>query len=179
MKTTIRHISLVGLILAASACTDTQRLAAKEAIQEPLSYWSNQKTPVLYDEAIHPDIAVGNQSMPVPFKEKTIHFGFDQSKLNSKTQKLLTQIADDVLEHPDFRLRIEGHTDERGSREYNIGLGWRRAHAVVAYLVKQGVNQKNIDAVSFGKEHPLDKAHNVKAWSKNRRVDVALRQDAS
>ena len=77
-----------------------------------------------------------------------------------------------LSDHSDARVRLEGNTDERGSPEYNIGLGMRRSQAVRQALLLQGASAAQITVVSYGAEHPVDPAHNEDAWSKNRRVDI-------
>ena len=71
-----------------------------------------------------------------------------------------------------LKVRLEGNTDERGTREYNLALGERRANAVKAYLVAQGVSPSQIEVVSYGEEKPVDPGHNEAAWAKNRRVQI-------
>ncbi len=106
----------------------------------------------------------------------TIKFSFDQSGLTAEAKRQLRQEASWVLDHPGATLHITGHTDERGSREYNLALGWRRARAVSRYLAQMGVPASRTDLMSYGKEKPLDWAHRADAWAKNRRVECAHRE---
>jgi peptidoglycan-associated lipoprotein len=75
-----------------------------------------------------------------------------------------------LLEHPDLTIRIEGHCDERGTVEYNLALGERRAQAVLDYLVAYGIPRDRISVVTYGEERPLDSGHDETAWAKNRRA---------
>ncbi len=77
-----------------------------------------------------------------------------------------------LMTHRNAHVRLEGNTDDRGSREYNVGLGWRRAQAVARILKQQGVAPSQIKMVSYGKEHPAVSGNNEEAWSLNRRVEL-------
>ena len=99
------------------------------------------------------------------------YFDFDQSTLNAKSRQLLTAHAEQLKAAP-RSIRLEGHADERGTREYNMALGERRAKAVRDFLVLQGVNASNIEVVSYGEERPVRKASNERSWAKNRRVEL-------
>jgi peptidoglycan-associated lipoprotein len=80
-----------------------------------------------------------------------------------------------MKKHPNAKLQIEGHCDERGTAEYNMALGERRATAVMTYLGSLGVPKAALSTVSFGKEKPLDPGHNEGAWAKNRRAHFVLK----
>jgi peptidoglycan-associated lipoprotein len=174
MRLLARTTTILFLTFALSACYNTHKKSPNEAIQEPLAYWTADQKNITYDEPVNPQETVGTQLMPSPYLHKTVLFSFDRSQLDQKTKKILTQLVDDVLENPNINLRVEGHTDERGSREYNIGLGWRRAHTVSTYLQQQGIGKDKIDAVSYGKEKPTNPEHTPTAWKKNRRVEIIL-----
>ena len=74
-----------------------------------------------------------------------------------------------------LRVRVEGHADERGTREYNLALGERRANAVRAYLVAQGASRSQIEVISYGEEKPVNNSHNESGWAQNRRVEIVYR----
>jgi len=105
-------------------------------------------------------------------QQRTIYFDFDSSQIKAEYNDLITAHAKYLVANPSVRVRLEGNTDERGSREYNIGLGERRAQAVRQALMLQGVADSQITTVSYGEERPAVTGHNEAAWSKNRRVDV-------
>lgn len=99
------------------------------------------------------------------------YFGYDQSGIqDSDTQALDTQ-ARYLATHPSAKIRLEGNTDDRGSREYNVALGWRRDQAVMRLLQQQGVSPNQVEMISYGKEHPAVLGDSEKAWSLNRRVN--------
>jgi len=103
------------------------------------------------------------------FKDRDIYFAFDRYDLNSESRKNLGRLANWLLIHSEFEVTIEGHCDERGTTEYNLALGERRAEAAKAYIINLGVDIGKISTISYGEELPLDPGHNEAAWSKNRR----------
>jgi peptidoglycan-associated lipoprotein len=104
--------------------------------------------------------------------KRTIYFDFDSAVITGDGTDIVSAHAKYLSDHTDARVRLEGNTDERGSPEYNIGLGMRRAQAVRQALLLQGASAAQITVVSYGAEHPVDPAHNEDAWQKNRRVDI-------
>jgi len=99
-----------------------------------------------------------------------IFFDFDKSELDDSSREALNAIAGWLESALDVKLRIEGHADERGSSEYNIALGERRADAAKRYLVTLGIDQVRLSTISYGEEMPVDTGHTEEAWAKNRRV---------
>ncbi|HEY5676979.1 MAG TPA: OmpA family protein [Myxococcales bacterium] len=104
----------------------------------------------------------------------SIYFAFDQSLLTEESRKVLTDLAASAT-GPGAIIRIEGNCDERGSVEYNIGLGQRRADAAKNYLVRMGVPASAITAISYGEERPKMLGHDEGAWRENRRDDIFLK----
>jgi len=105
-------------------------------------------------------------------KNRTIYFDFDSSEIRADYNTLITAHSRYLASNASIRVRIEGNTDERGSREYNIGLGERRAQAVRRALMLQGVAESQITTVSYGEERPAVTGHTEDAWSKNRRAEI-------
>jgi peptidoglycan-associated lipoprotein len=104
--------------------------------------------------------------------QRTIYFGFDSSELNPEGTALVSAHAHYLVAHSNLHVRLEGNTDERGSREYNIGLGERRAQAVRRAMLLQGVAEIQLSTVSYGAERPAVEGHDEAAWGKNRRVMI-------
>ena len=104
--------------------------------------------------------------------KRTVYFDFDSAVIKGDGTDIVAAHAKYLSDHSDARVRLEGNTDERGSPEYNIGLGMRRAQAVRQALLLQGASAGQITVTSYGAEHPVDPEHNEDAWSKNRRVDI-------
>jgi len=108
---------------------------------------------------------------PIPF-EQAVHdayFDYDKADIRADARGALSQTADYLKANPSVKATIEGHCDERGSTEYNLGLGDRRANAVKQYLVSLGVTADRLSTVSFGKEKPFCNDHNEACWQQNRR----------
>jgi peptidoglycan-associated lipoprotein len=103
---------------------------------------------------------------------RTIYFDFDSAVIQGQGVDVVAAHARYLAANPNARVRLEGNTDERGSREYNIGLGERRAQSVRRALLLQGVSDSQITTVSYGEERPAVMGHNEAAWAKNRRVDI-------
>jgi len=102
---------------------------------------------------------------------KKVYFDFDRSNLTSESRASLEHNAAVLKEYPDIRVLIEGHCDERGTIEYNLALGERRALAARNYLINLGINPDRLATISYGEERPVDPRHNEEAWAKNRRDD--------
>ncbi|MEO1380595.1 MAG: peptidoglycan-associated lipoprotein Pal, partial [Pseudomonadota bacterium] len=103
-----------------------------------------------------------------------IFFDTDSSAIRADAQATLARQAQWLNQYPNYTITIEGHADERGTREYNLALGARRAAATKAYLASQGVNAARINTLSFGKERPVATCDNISCWSQNRRAVTAL-----
>jgi peptidoglycan-associated lipoprotein len=103
---------------------------------------------------------------------KVIYFDFDKSEIKPEYAEIVTAAAHNLTANPSLKLKLEGNTDERGTREYNIGLGERRAQAVRRALMLQGVAESQVTTVSFGAERPAVEGDDEAAWAKNRRVEV-------
>jgi peptidoglycan-associated lipoprotein len=103
---------------------------------------------------------------------KVIYFDFDKSEIKPEYADIVTAAARNLTANPSMKMKLEGNTDERGTREYNIGLGERRAQAVRRALLLQGVAETQVTTVSFGSERPAAEGDDEAAWSKNRRVEV-------
>jgi len=105
--------------------------------------------------------------------QRTIYFDFDSSALSAQGQEVIRKIGPYLAENPSVRVRLEGNTDERGTREYNIGLGERRAMTVQAALLSMGASQGQMSVVSYGEEKPAALGHDESAWALNRRVVIS------
>ncbi len=105
---------------------------------------------------------------------KPIHYEFDKHNLKSDAIRTLGANAARIKENSRFVVRIEGHCDERGTVEYNLSLGEKRARAARDYLVSLGVPSNRLRVISYGKERPADSRHNESAWAMNRRADFVF-----
>jgi len=108
------------------------------------------------------------------FQNEHIYFEFDKSRLLPESKEILRNKAKWLMAHPDVSVIIEGHCDERGTSEYNIALGDRRAQSAKSYLVDLGIGSRRLTTISYGEERPLDPNHNERAWAKNRRDQFVI-----
>ena len=102
---------------------------------------------------------------------RVVYFDFDSAEIKGEGVAVVAAHAKYLAAHPTTRVRLEGHTDERGSREYNIGLGERRAQSARRSLLLQGAADAQVSTVSYGEERPAVPGHDEAAWAKNRRVE--------
>ncbi len=100
----------------------------------------------------------------------TIYFAFDRSDITAESRQVLLRQAAVLNQNPSWTVTIEGHCDERGTVEYNLGLGERRANATKQALIALGVAAGRINVISYGKERPVNPGHNEQAWAQNRRA---------
>jgi len=105
---------------------------------------------------------------------KDIHFDFDKYDIRPGDAALLKENAALLNKYPNVKVQVEGHCDERGTVEYNLALGERRANHAKNYLVSLGISPARISTISYGKEKPLDPGHNEDAWAKNRRAHTVV-----
>lgn len=106
----------------------------------------------------------------------TVNFGFDKSNLDSTAKKNIATNVEWMKANPTVKVQIEGHCDSRGTIEYNVALGERRANVVKAYMVSLGVATDRLSVISYGKEKPIDAADTEAAWAKNRRANFVPAQ---
>jgi len=102
----------------------------------------------------------------------TVYFDYDDTTLRSDARNILAKNASWLKDNSDVEIIVEGHCDERGTTDYNIALGDRRAKSVRSYLIKLGIKGNRIATISYGEEKPVDAGHDESAWSKNRRGDL-------
>ncbi len=101
---------------------------------------------------------------------KDIYFKFDQSGLDDNSKEVLNQNAEFIKNNPNMHIQVQGHCDERGTNNYNIALGERRAHSTKEYLMRQGVDRSKLHVISYGEEKPFCFESNEACWSQNRRA---------
>ena len=104
--------------------------------------------------------------------KRIVYFDFDRAEIGADSQSVVTAHAAFLSKNPNFKVRLEGHADERGSREYNIGLGERRGQAVRRAMMLQGVAEAQLSTVSYGEERPAVSGSDESAYAKNRRVEL-------
>jgi peptidoglycan-associated lipoprotein len=120
-------------------------------------------------EYLEPGMLPGDTAL---VRDTIVYFDFDTARIRPEFSEMLAAHARRLSGTPSLAVRLEGHADERGSREYNIGLGERRAQAVRQVLMLQGVGAAQITTVSYGEERPADRGSDETAWERNRRVEL-------
>jgi peptidoglycan-associated lipoprotein len=154
----------------AKDCAAGQKCAAGACVSECAADADCGTGKACIDGACKAQGSAGAQN--VDCEVRAVHFGFDEATLSTAARETLSRDWQ-CLSRMGFRsLEVSGHADERGTTEYNLALGGRRAEAVRKYLVGLGADAKALRAVSFGKERPVDPAHDESAWAKNRRVEL-------
>ncbi len=110
----------------------------------------------------------------IAFESEDVHFEFDQATLTPESRQLLQRKAAFLQRHPEVQITIEGHCDQRGSSDYNLALGQRRADSVKTYLQDLGIAAHRMSTVSYGKEQPLDPGMDEAAFARNRRAHLVI-----
>jgi peptidoglycan-associated lipoprotein len=137
---------------------------------EPVRETPMPPEPLASDPLTATDIDVINKNSPF----QPVFYGFDSAEVDAEAQKVLNANADILRKYPTWVITIEGHADERGTAEYNLGLGERRAASARTYLVSLGIPADRLKTVSYGKEFPFDPGHDESAWAKNRRAHFVV-----
>ena len=144
---------------------DDARKAADQAVVKPLPDTRMSAKPLT-------DVASMLKDPGSPLSKRSVYYDFDMYNIREEFQPSIEAHAKFLVEHKELRVRIEGNCDERGSREYNLALGQRRADSVKRALTLLGVTPKQIETVSFGSEKPKATGSNEEAWAENRRSDI-------
>jgi len=175
-KSVLIWAAVMGAVLLAGCSSHKPRPTTSTAgtsVQADQSRTSGADTSGAYGAAIANGSGEGVAGPSAgQLKNRTVYFDFDSSEIRSDYTSLIAAHARYLASNASIRVRIEGNTDERGSREYNIGLGERRAQAVRRALLLQGVAESQITTVSYGEERPAVTGHTEEAWSRNRRAEI-------
>ena len=157
---------------------EARRLAEGKARQEALAAQKALEEQRLLKERLREEARQRREREELAarhrFLKQDIHFEFDKSRLLPEAKEILRCKAEWFMAHPDVTGIIEGHCDERGTNEYNIALGNRRAESVKNFVVHLGIAPERLTSVSYGEERPLDPRHNEEAWGKNRRAHFVI-----
>jgi peptidoglycan-associated lipoprotein len=171
MDMNLKHWTLMGLgILAIAGCAKKPK---PEPIAEPKPpIMERPEAPKPAEPTVDVD-ALNRQRIQARIAEvfKPVYFAYDQSSLSAEGQSTLQEIGKLMKEVPEITARVEGHSDERGSNDYNLALGERRAKSVNDYLTSYGIQATRLSTISYGEEKPASEGHDESSWSKNRRVE--------
>ena len=161
-------------LFSLAACSSTSEEAATEAVVETESGIdaSTRRTQELAAEAAARAAAAAERIAAAALSTTVFYFEFDVSEFRSADRDVLTFHARDLAANSNKRIRLEGHADERGTREYNLALGERRGQAIERYLQVQGVSSNQLEVISYGEEQPIDPGTSDAAHARNRRVEI-------
>jgi len=187
----IRQTLVIALVAAVAAGCASQQTSEEASPATPQATVSTQPAPGAPASSTEQPGAMQSGSQPMastgssaaaagsqssgamaPSADRSIYYDFDKSIVKDEFKSLIESHGGYLSGHPGAKVTIEGNCDERGSREYNLALGQRRADSVKAKLKLLGVGDAQIETVSWGKEKPKAKGHNETAWAQNRRSDI-------
>ncbi|HKO56818.1 MAG TPA: peptidoglycan-associated lipoprotein Pal [Thermoanaerobaculia bacterium] len=191
-------LALVAVGILATACpkkpkpkgggdavTQTQTTSTVPDVNFPPNTTSNDTTVAPPKDFVNDTPVVRTEDLPLDIEEanrvaqqrgyiQDAFFGYDEATLSTEAQNALSASATWLKSNPKYNLLVEGHCDERGTEQYNLALGDRRANQVKDYLSALGVDASRMRTVSYGEERPFDPGHDESSWSKNRRAHLVL-----
>lgn len=164
---------VVALALAGAGCAGkgNKNRPKPAATSTTGTSGANRSTSGIQDPSYAGGSVIGDRS-GLDLSERIVYFEYDSSELMPGGRAIVDHFGRFLAENPSARLRLEGHADERGTREYNIGLGERRAISVQAALVAAGASPSQISVVSYGEERPAVPGSDESVWAQNRRVEI-------
>lgn len=185
MRYILRNILMAAVLVAGlAACSSTpedeQNPATVEERQQGAAGSGATTQPVKPGGVARVDLTgAGKTPARAPHNDpgnilsrRSIYYDLDQYTVKDQYRELVEAHAKYLRANPQLKMLLQGHTDERGSREYNIGLGQRRSDGLKKMLTLLGVKEEQVESVSLGEEKPADQGHDEAAWSKNRRSDI-------
>lgn len=159
------RVALVSvLVLSAAACTKKTKPVEQETYTPP-----PVQAPVVTDDGKFKPEDLDTDAC---LRQRVVYFDFDQDTLKPEFTAIIGCHAKYLRDRPSAQITLEGHADERGTREYNLGLGERRGNAVSSAVQGQGGSSSQLSVVSYGEERPVNTASNEAAWAQNRRVEI-------
>lgn len=165
-RMTMLAILCAGLVGCSSTSSTAPDTVSKPEAATPANRASNADPARAAASATSP-------TMSTSAAKRSVYFEFDQSAIKPEFESVIAANAAAVGRDPKRAIRVEGNTDERGSKEYNLALGNKRAMSVARAMQVLGVSTGRVEVVSFGEERPRSKGHDEAAWAENRRVDIA------
>jgi peptidoglycan-associated lipoprotein len=171
-------LPVLATALVMTGCASRKPAAEIQAGQNPSEAATVSTEGLSEDAALNAQNLAGASSKGVTAANKAflakrvVHFDYDSSDLSNEDYQTLQAHAQFLVANANSKVALTGHTDERGTREYNMALGERRAKAVESFLITNGVAATQLEAVSYGKEMPINAGHDENAWKENRRVEL-------
>ena len=172
-KSALLIIALFGVVACSSTSEEAETDPSEVASQgESGVDATTRRTQELEAEARARAAAAEERMMRSALETTVFYFDFDVAEFRPADRDVLTYHARDLAANPRKRIRLEGHADERGTREYNLALGERRSNGVLNYLIVNGAARSQIETVSYGEERPTDRGTTEAAYQRNRRVEI-------
>jgi|TARA_B110000285_G_C14969529_1_gene535826 peptidoglycan-associated lipoprotein len=169
-KTAILILSLTGL----AACSSTGEEAEGSVAETESGVDATTRRAQELEAEASARAAAAEERMALNALSTTVfYFDFDVSEFRQADRDVMTYHAKDLAANPSKRIRLEGHADERGTREYNLALGERRANGMLNFLIVNGAARSQIEVVSYGEERPAERGQNDAAYQQNRRVEIS------
>lgn len=165
MKNAIRVLVAIMLVAGVAACK-------KKAVKPAPVDSTPSSNPTTSGTNTDGRYKVGDLDTDACLRQRVVYFDLDMTEIRSEYQAQISCHAAYLRQYPNARVSLEGNADERGTREYNLGLGERRGNAVQSALSSAGASSGQLNVVSYGEERPVDRGHDESAWSKNRRVEI-------
>lgn len=163
MNKTVRVALVALLCVGAAACSKKQEVKPQPAPEQ---------APVTTPAPVSNKYTPADLDTDACLRQRVVYFDFDKDEIKPEFQQIMACHAKYLQDRPMAQIRLEGNADERGTREYNLGLGERRGNAVSSALQSNGGSASQVNVISYGKEKPVCREHNEDCWSKNRRVEI-------
>lgn len=170
----ILSTSLILAALIISGCGKDSANVEQEFFEKPVETQVPDQDITYQVEPEAPPEVVETPEVVEKLEFETVYFDFDAHTLTDSAREILAAHARKLKDNPNVNLLIEGHCDERGTVEYNLALGDKRAHTVKSYMANFGIEGKRLSTISYGKERPADTEHSEAAWAKNRRAQFVI-----
>jgi peptidoglycan-associated lipoprotein len=154
-----------------TAALEREKKLSEENLREEALREQALREQALRDKALQEEAARKEAALKAA-KLEPIYFEFDQWSIQQDQKEIMVKNSQWLMANPNVQVRLEGHCDERGTAEYNLALGQKRAEAAKVFLEALGISSQRMIPISYGEERPLDPGHNEAAWAKNRRVDI-------
>ncbi len=167
-------VGFLGLCLIASACAKKQTVSPEEELDQTGTEVSDMNAALMEPEQFSQEPSIRGTETESTAALSTIYFSFDSSAISADVLNAIKENVKFLKKNEKVNIVIEGHCDERGTTEYNLALGQKRAIKVKEYYVQMGINPNRIATVSYGEEMPADKRHNEAGWAKNRRAETKV-----
>jgi peptidoglycan-associated lipoprotein len=172
-QTRMLMIMLAAAVMLLQGCTGMQAKDEEAALEEGISREGEMEGAEAASAAMAGEFSIEALSDPEsPLSNRVFYFEYDSSELKDEDKAILEKHAQFITLHPEISVVVEGHADERGTREYNLALAERRAKAAERLLTLQGVLTDQLQVISFGEERPVALGHDEDAWHLNRRVEL-------